>query len=59
MKDDNYWIVPVFFIAVFVIVLILMGGASLERDRIYDNCLDRNQELSHKEAVKLCTELVK
>ena len=59
MRNDNYWLVPVFFLGILVIIFLLYAGSNIENSRIYNKCLNTNQELSHKEAVKLCTEFTK
>ncbi len=57
--NDSYWMVPVFFLAVFAMVALLMVGGKLEEKRIYDNCLENNKTMVHQDAVKLCKEIIK
>lgn len=57
--NDGYWMFPTFIVTIFLIFLILIGGAKLEANRIYNNCMENNKTMIHQDAVKLCKEIVK
>ena len=57
--SDKDWMIPVFILSIFLIFLILIGGAKIEANRIYNNCMENNKTMIHQDAVKLCKEIVK
>lgn len=58
MRDD-YWIIPVIFVTVVVIVMLLMAGSKMEASRIYDNCLKNNGTMTYADVDKMCKDIVK
>lgn len=57
--NDNYWMVPVGFLALFMAIGLLMAGAKMESDRIYDNCLRNNNTMVYSDVDKMCRGIVK
>lgn len=57
MDEDN--IVPVIVAAIFLFVLGYMLGFTMTEKRIYNNCLEANATMIHKDAVAKCNEVVK
>jgi len=57
MNDDN--IVPIFVVALAIFVLGYLLGFTLTEKRIYNNCLEANATMIHKDAVAKCREFIK
>ena len=59
VMNDTYWMVPGIVVTIMAIVCILIVGAKLEANRIYNNCMETNKTMIHQDAVKICKEIVK
>ena len=57
MDDDN--VMPFFVVALILCVLGYLLGFTLTEKRIYNNCLEANATMMHKDAVAKCWEVVK
>ena len=57
MDDDNA--MPIFVVALIVFVLGYLLGFTLTEKRIYNNCLEANATMIHKDAVTKCREFLK
>ena len=57
MDDDN--VMPFFVVALILCVLGYLLGFSLTEKRIYNNCLEANATMIHKDAVAKCKEIIK
>lgn len=57
MKDHDAGIF--FIVALTLFVLAYLLGFTLAENRIYDNCLEANATMIHKDAVAKCKEFIK
>lgn len=57
MDDDNA--VPIFVVALILFVLGYLLGFTLTEKRIYNNCLEANAMMIHKDAVANCRQFIK
>ena len=56
MNDDS--VMPFFVVALILCVLGYLLGFTLTEKRIYNNCLEANATMIHKDAVAKCREIV-
>lgn len=59
MDLDGHDTMLIFAIGLFVFVMGYLFGFTLAENRIYDNCLEANATMIHKDAVAKCKEFIK
>lgn len=57
--NDRFWMFPVFCGVLFFSILFIMVGGELEKNRIYDKCMNDNKTMIHEDAVKHCKNVVR